>query len=114
MSQLRPISFCNVSYKVLTKIVVNRLKPFISKIISPFQTDFVPTRSIHDNIIVAQEMVHSMTKMKGKKGFFAIKVDLAKAYDRLRWDFFSCCAFGGWAPPCSDSFHYALYYLCEL
>lgn len=32
-------------------------------------------------------MVHSMNKMRGKKGYFAIKVDLEKAYDRLRWSF---------------------------
>lgn len=87
ISQFRPISLCNVSYKVLTKIVVQRLKPFIPDIISPYQTGFVPTRSIHENIVVAQEMVHSMNKMRGKTGFFAIKVDLAKAYDRLRWSF---------------------------
>jgi hypothetical protein len=36
---------------------------------------------------VAQEMIHSMIKMKGRKGFFAIKVDLSKAYDKLSWEF---------------------------
>ncbi|MCH87793.1 ribonuclease H, partial [Trifolium medium] len=87
VNQFRPISLCNVSYKIITKIIVNRLKPLIPNIISPYQTGFVPTRNIHENIIVAQEMIHSMYKMRGKVGFFAIKVDLAKAYDRLRWSF---------------------------
>lgn len=39
--------------------------------------------------MVAQELVHSMNKMTGRKGYFAIKVDLTKAYDMLRWDFIS-------------------------
>ncbi|PNX76781.1 ribonuclease H [Trifolium pratense] len=56
-------------------------------IISPHRTGFVPTRSIHENVVVAQEMVHSMHKMQGRIGFVAIKVDLAKAYDRFRWSF---------------------------
>ncbi|MCI22582.1 putative ribonuclease H protein, partial [Trifolium medium] len=46
-----------------------------------------PTRNIHENIVVAQEMVHIMHKMRRRTGFVAIKVDLAKAYDRLRWSF---------------------------
>ncbi|GAU31728.1 hypothetical protein TSUD_215290 [Trifolium subterraneum] len=89
VSQFRPISLCNVSYKVLTKVIVNRLKPLIPNIISPYQTGFIPTRSIHENIVVAQEMVHSMSKMRGRNGYVAVKVDLAKAYDRIRWSFIS-------------------------
>lgn len=86
-SQFKPISLCNVNYKILTKIIVNRLKPFIPRLVSPCQAGFVPGRSIHENIVVAQKMVHSMAKIKGKTSFFVIKVDLAKAYDRLRWSF---------------------------
>jgi ribulose 1,5-bisphosphate carboxylase large subunit-like protein len=63
------------------------LKDCIPLLVSPFQTGFIHGRSIHENIIVAQEVVHSMHKVRGKKGYFAIKVDLAKAYDMLRWDF---------------------------
>lgn len=87
VSQFRPISLCNVNYKILTKIIVNRLKPFIPRLVSPCQAGFVPGRSIHENIVVAQEMLHSMAKIKGKTSFFVIKVDIAKAYDRLRWSF---------------------------
>lgn len=87
VNQFRPISLCNVNYKILSKIVVNRLKPIMTDIISPFQIGFISQRSIHENIIVAQEMLHSMHKMRGKNSIFTIKVDLAKAYDMLKWSF---------------------------
>ena len=91
VSQFRPISLCNVIYKIISKVIVNRIKPLLDNIISPFQSSFIPGRSIHHNIIVAQEMVHSMSKMKGNKAFMAIKIDLEKAYDRLNWNFVEEC-----------------------
>jgi len=90
VNQFRPISLCNTIYKVVSKTIVDRLKEAIPFIISPFQTGFVPGRNIHENIVVAQEMIHSMIKMKGRKRFFAIKVDLSKAYDKLSWEFIWC------------------------
>lgn len=59
--QFRPIALCNV----ISKVIVNRIKPLLDGIISPYQSSFIPGRSIHHNIIVAQEMVHSMSRMKG-------------------------------------------------
>ena len=53
-------------------------------IISPHQSSFVPGRQGADNIVVAQEIIHSMRKKKCKKSFIALKIDLEKAYDRLR------------------------------
>ncbi|XP_061350360.1 uncharacterized protein LOC133295534 [Gastrolobium bilobum] len=87
IDQMRPIALCNVLYKATTKIIVNRLKGVMDKLVSPFQTSFVPGRVIHDNIIIAQEMTHSMNRLAGKKAYMSIKIDLAKTYDRLNWNF---------------------------
>lgn len=83
----RPISLCPIIYKTITKIVANRLKAILSNLIGPTQTSFVPGRHITENIVVAQEIIHSMRRKKGKRGQMLIKVDLEKAYDRLSRDF---------------------------
>lgn len=83
----RPISLCNVSYKVITKLLSNQLRSVMGKLVNPCQSSFVPNRQSRDNIIVAQEIFHSMRRKKGKKGWMAIKIDLEKAYDWLSWSF---------------------------
>jgi hypothetical protein len=88
VSDFRPISLCNVLYKIIAKTIANRLKLVLDKIISPFQTAFMPGRLITDNILVAYEALYTMsTRMKGKKGYMAIKLDMSKAYDRVKWSF---------------------------
>lgn len=85
VDQFRPISLCNVTYKVISKIIANRLKPLLPNFIFPFQMAFVPGRNIHDNNIISHEIMDYLHKKKGKKGFMAIKVDLTKAFDKVEW-----------------------------
>ncbi|CAN1222018.1 LINE-1 retrotransposable element ORF2 protein [Linum grandiflorum] len=87
MSQFRPISLCSVIYKALTKCLANRIRGLMKKLIGVNQTSFVLGRQISENIIILQEVVHSMRLKTGRKGVFAIKLDLAKAYDRIEWKF---------------------------
>ena len=87
LNNYRPISLCNTIYKIVSKIVVGRLRPHLDKLISPNQAAFVPGRRGLDNVVIAQELLHSLDTKKGKVGFMAVKVDLAKAYDRLEWSF---------------------------
>ena len=79
----RPISLCNSVYKIVTKIVVGRIRPLLNKLVSPVHAVFVLGRRGLDNIIIAQELIHSIDNKRGKEGYIAIKVDLEKAYDRL-------------------------------
>nr|XP_023895781.1 uncharacterized protein LOC112007645 [Quercus suber] len=81
------ISLCNTVYKVVTKIIVVRVRPFLDKLISPLQSAFVPRRKSVDNAIIVQEIIHSRSKKRGNVGYMALKIDLEKAYDKLEWSF---------------------------
>ena len=60
LSQLRLISLCNVAYKTITKLKSNSLKKIMPWVTSPTQSIFVPSQQIIDNIIIYQEVLHSM------------------------------------------------------
>ncbi|XP_060960657.1 uncharacterized protein LOC133031214 [Cannabis sativa] len=83
----RPIALCNVSYKIISKIIASRLRGILPRIISPNQATFIRGRSIAENSMIAREIVHSMKKRKNNRGFMMIKLDLEKAYDKMDWDF---------------------------
>lgn len=65
--KFRPISLCNFSFKVITRIITARLRKVLAKIISPFQSAFVPGRWIVENAILVREVLHKMKKKRVKK-----------------------------------------------
>ncbi|XP_074572721.1 LOW QUALITY PROTEIN: uncharacterized protein LOC141829202 [Curcuma longa] len=103
----RPISLCNVSNKIISKLMVNRLGKVLDKIISPMQSGFVAGRLISDNILLAQELYHKLNyHVRG--GNLILKLDMAKAYDRIQWEFlFQIMKAFGFTEPVIDLSHLA-------
>lgn len=60
INHFRPISLTNFNYNIISKILSNRFKPLLRKIVSPMQSTFLKGRSIHDNTVLAHELFHSM------------------------------------------------------
>ncbi|KAL8138022.1 hypothetical protein V2J09_004023 [Rumex salicifolius] len=87
VSNFRPVSLCNVLYKIITKVLAIRMQPLVKDLIGPTQGSFILGRVITDNIVIGQEIIHSMRFKKGLKSWMVLKVVLKKAYDRLWWDF---------------------------
>ncbi|KAL3849582.1 hypothetical protein ACJIZ3_011464 [Penstemon smallii] len=116
VEHFRPISLCNVVYKIISKIIALRLKAHLDKFIAPNQMAFLKGRSIQDNTIISHEIMHYLHKKKGKKYLMAIKVDLAKAFDRVEWPllirilkcFGFCDTFTDWIFRCISSSSFSL------
>jgi hypothetical protein len=87
VSHFRPISLCNIIYKIISKILANRFKGLLHHFISPYQSAFVPSRSIQDNSILAHKLLHTIKSKKGRGGLMAVKIDMEKAFDRMEWSF---------------------------
>jgi hypothetical protein len=83
--KFRPIALCNVVYKIISKVVANRLKPLLPTLVSGEQSGYVEGRQILNNIIQAHEVVHSLTS-KRKAGMI-MQLDIAKAYDKVNWTY---------------------------
>ncbi|GJV52623.1 RNA-directed DNA polymerase, eukaryota [Tanacetum coccineum] len=85
VSDYRPISLIGSLYKVVTKILATRLSVVISGLISDVQTAFLPNRQILDDPFIISEIL-SWCKQKSQQAMI-FKVDFAKAYDSIRWDY---------------------------
>ena len=85
VKDFRPISLTTLAYKVVAKVLSERLKQVMDAIISPTQSAFIEGRQILDPILIANEAVEDY-RAKRKKGWI-LKLDLEKAFDRVNWNF---------------------------
>jgi hypothetical protein len=90
LSNFRPIALCNMLYKICCKAITNRLRQIISDIIFEERTTLILGRLIMDNTLIAYESIHYLKRKKGKSRACAVKLDMAKAYDRVEWSYFRC------------------------
>ena len=87
LKDYRPISLSNVAYKIITKVLAERFKPWLDRIISENQTAFIPGRLITNNVLIAHELMHFLHTKNLKNKFMAIKLDIFKAFDKVEWKF---------------------------
>ncbi|GAU33774.1 hypothetical protein TSUD_393360 [Trifolium subterraneum] len=85
LNDFRPISLVGSLYKILAKVLANRLRTVIGRVISESQTAFVKDRQILDGILIANEAVDEARK--SKKELLLFKVDFEKAYDSVDWGY---------------------------
>ncbi|GJZ93434.1 RNA-directed DNA polymerase, eukaryota, reverse transcriptase zinc-binding domain protein [Tanacetum coccineum] len=86
VSEFRPIACCNVMYKCISKVLTNRIKSGLEKIVHINQSAFIPGRHIQDNILIAQELLKGYNRRNGSKRC-AMQIDIQKAYDTVNWNF---------------------------
>lgn len=86
MRDLHPIALCNVTYKIVAKVLANWLKHILANVISECQSTFLKVKSITNNVLIAFDFLHYMKWNTGKKqGEVAFKIDISIAYDRVDW-----------------------------
>ncbi|GKA67000.1 hypothetical protein Tco_0766808 [Tanacetum coccineum] len=115
INDYKPISCCNVLFKCLSKIIANRIKQCLKHIVSPNQSAFVPGRSITDNILLTQELMHNYHLDRGSPRC-AFKVNIQKAYDTVDWNFLCMILHGfgfhdkmvSWIMECVTSTSYSI------
>nr|GEV11220.1 hypothetical protein [Tanacetum cinerariifolium] len=86
VSDFKPIACCNVIYKCISKILTNRIKGCLDKLVNISQSAFIPGRVIQDNLLITQELLKGYNYKNGASRC-ALKIDIAKAYDIVDWEF---------------------------
>jgi len=85
LNDFRPISLVGSMYKILAKVLANRLRMVVGKVISETQTTFVKDRHILDGVLIANEVVDEACKLK--KDLLLFKVDFEKTHDSVDWNY---------------------------
>ena len=115
VKEYRPIACCTVMYKIISKVLTNRLHGVIQSIICDSQAGFILGRKIADNIVLAHELVKVYTR-KHISPRSMLKIDLQKAYDSLEWDYLEQVMFGlgfpkmfvQWIMKCVKTLNYSI------
>jgi hypothetical protein len=114
MKDFRPISLVGGIYKIIAKVLANRLKGVLEKVISKTQSAFIEGRQILDPILIANETLDC--RLRSKEPGILCKLDVEKAYDHVNWDFLlymlKRCGFGAkwcsWISYCISSARFSV------
>ncbi|GKV22579.1 hypothetical protein SLEP1_g32439 [Rubroshorea leprosula] len=109
IEEFRPISLIGVTYKIMAKLLANRLRKVLPKVIGEQQMAFIEGRQLVEGAVIANEILDKV-KRKKKKGFL-FKVDFEKAYDKVSWEFIDymmmrmgfCATWRKWIQECLNS-----------
>lgn len=83
IKQYRPIALINVSLKIITKSLTQRMIPVVDNIIDPSQTTFIKDGNILEGVVMIHEIIHEL-KRRNHEGII-LKLDFEKAYDKVNW-----------------------------